>query len=173
MTSSDQSSVLEWRDGVIPVSTRFDDPYFSLNNGLAETRHVFLAGNDLPDRLTDGFHIAELGFGTGLNLLATLIAWRATGRPGTLRYTSFEAFPLPAPDIARALTHFPEAKAAASDFLTQWADGATTPAPSRSHRRHHPGRRPRNPARMARPRRCVVPRRLFARQEPRALVPRP
>ena len=72
----DQKVDLEWRDGVIPVSTQFDDPYFSLDNGLAETRHVFLAGNGLPERFCVGFHIAELGFGTGLNLCAALIAWR-------------------------------------------------------------------------------------------------
>lgn len=116
---------LEWKDDVIPVSTRFDDPYFSLNDGLAETRHVFLAGNGLPERLTDGFHIAELGFGTGLNLLATQIAWAATGRRGTLHYTSFEAYPLSAHDIARALHHFPEAASVAGPFLAQWATGAT------------------------------------------------
>ena len=115
---------LDWRDGVIPVSRRFDDPYFSLNDGLAETRHVFLAGNGLPDRLCDGFHIAELGFGTGLNLLAVLIAWTATGRPGTVRFTSFEAYPMPAADIARALAHFPQAQSVASEFLTHWDSGA-------------------------------------------------
>jgi tRNA U34 5-methylaminomethyl-2-thiouridine-forming methyltransferase MnmC len=116
---------LDWRDGVIPVSTRFDDPYFSLHDGLAETRHVFLAGNDLPARLRPGFHIAELGFGTGLNLLATLIAWQAAGHPAPLHYTSFEAFPLAAPDIARALDHFPEARAVADPFLAAWDRGET------------------------------------------------
>lgn len=115
---------LDWRDGVIPVSRRFDDPYFSLHDGLAETRHVFLAGNGLPDRLFDGFHIAELGFGTGLNLLAVLIAWQASGRAGTLRYTSFEAYPMQAADIARALDHFPQAQAVAGEFLAAWAKGA-------------------------------------------------
>src|SRR5699024_4764541 len=69
MHEHDQSGV-DWRDGAVPVSRRFDDPYFSLNGGLAETRHVFLAGNDLPARLRPGFHVAETGFGTGLNLLA-------------------------------------------------------------------------------------------------------
>ena len=72
-----QRAGLEWRDGGVPVSTRFDDPYFSLENGLAETRHVFLAGNDLPERFCPGFHVAELGFGTGLNALATSAAWQA------------------------------------------------------------------------------------------------
>jgi len=119
MTTSSQSA-LSWRDGVIPVSTHFDDPYFSLNDGLAETRHVFLQGNDLPARLTPGFHIAELGFGTGLNLLAlSLITETPT------HFTSFEAFPLSAPDIARALDHFPQARAVAEPFLTAWSLGQT------------------------------------------------
>ena len=112
---------LDWRDGDIPVSRRFDDPYFSLANGLSETRHVFLAGNVLPARLCDGFHIAELGFGTGLNMLATLIAWGQTGRAGTVHFTSFEAFPLTAEEIDRALRAFPEAHAVAGPFLAQWA----------------------------------------------------
>lgn len=116
---------LDWRDGVIPVSTRFDDPYFSLNDGLSETRHVFLAGNRLQDRLRGGFHVAELGFGTGLNLLALQILWAGMGAPGTLRFTSFEAFPMQAADIARALDHFPEARAVADPFLAQWAAGKT------------------------------------------------
>lgn len=120
MRDTDQTDPgLSWRDGAIPVSTRFDDPYFSLADGLAETRHVFLAGNDLPARLRPGFHIAELGFGTGLNLLATCIA--AGNTP--IRFTSFEAFPLPAADIAHALKAFPEALAIADPFLTAWARG--------------------------------------------------
>lgn len=110
---------LEWRDGVLPISTQFDDPYFSLANGLDETRHVFLAGNDLPARLRPGFHIAELGFGTGLNLLATLLVARVP-----IRFTSFEAYPLAAEDIARALDLFPEAAAVAGPFLQHWAQGA-------------------------------------------------
>lgn len=119
-----QDQLLDWREGDIPVSRRFDDPYFSLGNGLAETRHVFLTGNNLPQRLRDGFHIAELGFGTGLNMLATLIAWAQKGGAGSVRFTSFEAYPLPAVDIARALRAFPEAYAVAAPFLDQWAQGA-------------------------------------------------
>ncbi|MGD9918220.1 MAG: tRNA (5-methylaminomethyl-2-thiouridine)(34)-methyltransferase MnmD [Paenirhodobacter sp.] len=121
MTSPDQSRAeLSWRDGSTPVSTRFDDPYFSLAGGLAETRHVFLAGNDLPARFRPGFQIAELGFGTGLNLIATALA---TDLP--IRFISFEAFPMSATEIARALTAFPEAEAAAGPFLAAWAQGET------------------------------------------------
>lgn len=121
MTVKNQSVGVQWRDGTLPVSERFDDPYFSLGNGLAETRHVFLAGNGLPARFAPGFRIAELGFGTGLNLMATLIAHQ--GQPGPLHYTSFEAFPLPAADIARALDAFPEARAVAEPFLAAWEAG--------------------------------------------------
>jgi len=124
MTGDEQSGV-EWRDGGVPVSTRFDDPYFSLGDGLAETRHVFLAGNDLPARFRSGFQIAELGFGTGLNLLTALLAWRASGVPGALHFTSFEAFPLTAPTMARALAAFPEIRAIADPVLAQWGQGPT------------------------------------------------
>lgn len=98
-----QPAQLTWTDGGVPVSTRFDDPYFSLGNGLEETRHVFLAGNGLPGRLRDGFQVAELGFGTGLNLLTLLMAWSG---PGTLRFTSFEAWPMTPADMERALAPF-------------------------------------------------------------------
>lgn len=121
MASPEQPPLLDWRDQTIPVSRVFDDPYFSLGGGLAETRHVFLAGNRLPERYRDGFHIAELGFGTGLNLLATLLSHSGEGH---LHYTSFEAFPMPAADIARALQAFPETGPLADTFLAQWASGA-------------------------------------------------
>ncbi len=109
----DQYAELEWRDGDVPVSTRFDDPYFSLEDGLAETRHVFLGGNDLPARFRDGFHVAELGFGTGLNFLTALAAWRAAGVPGRLHFTSFEAFPMEAGAMRRALSVFDDLPVAA------------------------------------------------------------
>lgn len=117
---------LDWRDGTVPVSCRFDDPYFSLSDGLDETRHVFLAGNGLPQRLCDGFHVAELGFGTGLNLLALAIAWQESGVAGTLRFTSFEAYPLSASSMARALAAFPEVAETAVPLLEQWEKGNRT-----------------------------------------------
>lgn len=98
---------LDWKDGV-PVARAFDDPYYSRADGLAETRHVFLEGNDLPARFCPGFHIAELGFGTGLNALAALASWRQAGCEGPLKFTSFEAFPMRAEDALRALNAFPD-----------------------------------------------------------------
>lgn len=118
-----QHATLDWRAGDVPVSTRFDDPYFSLEDGLAETRHVFLDGNDLPARFADGFRIAELGFGTGLNMLVTAEAWAAAGAPGTLHLTSFEAFPMQTPDMARALAAFPTLASRAARLLAGWQAG--------------------------------------------------
>jgi tRNA U34 5-methylaminomethyl-2-thiouridine-forming methyltransferase MnmC len=116
----DNSATLDWRDGAIPVSTRFDDPYFSLDNGLAETDHVFLTGNDLPARFTPNFHIAELGFGTGLNLIASLRAWRAAGQKKRLCFTTFEAFPLNPDQMIRALNGFPEIADIAAELAPHW-----------------------------------------------------
>lgn len=121
---TDQCAELEWRDGRVPVSTRFDDPYYSLDNGLAETRHVFLDGNHLPARFRDGFHIAELGFGTGLNLLCALQAFRAAGTPGKLRFTTFEAYPMAPADMVAAQAHFSEIAGLAAELRPFWGQEA-------------------------------------------------
>ncbi|MCK4860947.1 MAG: FAD-dependent oxidoreductase, partial [Rhodobacteraceae bacterium] len=102
-----QKADLEWRDGA-PISLRFDDPYFSVNDGLAEARHVFLGGNGLPERFCEGFHIAELGFGSGLNMLAAWKAWEGAGMTTPLRFTSFEAYPMDKVEMAKALAVWPE-----------------------------------------------------------------
>jgi tRNA U34 5-methylaminomethyl-2-thiouridine-forming methyltransferase MnmC len=123
---TNQTAKLDWRDGV-PIAAAFDDPYYSLDNGLAETEHVFLAGNDLPARFGGDFHIAELGFGTGLNLVVTWAAWDSAGRPGQLHFTSFEAYPMGLDDMGQALAHFPQLKPYADKLLDTWHpdEGAT------------------------------------------------
>ena len=111
---------IEWRNRDVPVSKRFDDPYYSLDDGLAEARYVFLRGNALPRRFRDGFHIAELGFGTGLNLLSALQMWRASGNSGVLQFTSFEAFPLSSDDMRRALEPFEDLNSLAEELSPHW-----------------------------------------------------
>jgi tRNA U34 5-methylaminomethyl-2-thiouridine-forming methyltransferase MnmC len=106
-----QTDQIEWRkdkgDRSVPLSTRFDDPFFSLEDGAAETEHVFLAGNDLPARFREGFQIAELGFGTGLNLLVAWDAWTRSGQSTLLKFTSFEAYPMRVEDMRQAHASFP------------------------------------------------------------------
>lgn len=120
----DQKPPVSFRDGV-PVSARYDDPYYSLQDGAAESAHVFLQGNDLPARFRDGFHIAELGFGTGLNLLVALAAWKAADLPGAFRFSSFEAFPLNAEQTAQALAALPVNRAHATALTGAIAAGQT------------------------------------------------
>ena len=113
---------LDWKGDQVPVSKHFDDPYYSLNNGLNETQHVFLEANGLPDRFQDGFSISELGFGTGLNFLTTLQAWQRSGREGQLQFTSFEAYPLTQADLIRALQPFDTIAPLAQDLVDGWSD---------------------------------------------------
>ncbi|WGI22346.1 tRNA (5-methylaminomethyl-2-thiouridine)(34)-methyltransferase MnmD [Amylibacter sp. IMCC11727] len=120
MSDQNEYAALEWRDGKIPIATRFDDPYFSLDNGMAETEYVFLAGNGLPDRFGTGFHIAELGFGSGLNLLCAWKAWRSAGQTSALRFTSFEAFPMAPADMAAAQGAWPELADEVAEFAQIW-----------------------------------------------------
>ena len=65
----------------IPISSDFGDVYFSKSNGLAESRYVFIDGNDLATSLQNlsdyqTFVIGEVGFGTGLNVLAIWQLWQ-------------------------------------------------------------------------------------------------
>lgn len=98
----------------VPVSGEFGDVYFSHADGLAESRHVFLAHNQLPERLanlTDKqcFTVTELGFGTGLNFLATWQLWRElrAKKPHLtsprLHFITTEKYPIPLNDLTQIL----------------------------------------------------------------------
>jgi tRNA 5-methylaminomethyl-2-thiouridine biosynthesis bifunctional protein len=96
-------ALIDWTSGA-PVSLASGDLYFSRQGGARETRSVFMAGNDLPDRFrhSSRFRIGELGFGTGLNFLATRRAFLATAAPGArLEFVSFECAPLSGTDLER------------------------------------------------------------------------
>lgn len=114
---------LDWLDGDVPRAAAFDDTYFSRAGGLAETRHVFLAGNGLPQRWQGraAFTIAEFGFGTGLNFLTTLKALKEQAEPPQLTFISFELYPMTQDQLARALAAFPELADEAAALIAQWA----------------------------------------------------
>lgn len=115
---------IEWREDGTPVATAFGDVYFSVEDGLAETRAVFLKGCGLPDAWAGRrqFTVAETGFGTGLNFLALWQLWRQH-RPhpqARLSFVSFEAFPLKAEDAARAFETWPELCPLSDQLLARW-----------------------------------------------------
>ncbi|QLR44083.1 bifunctional tRNA (5-methylaminomethyl-2-thiouridine)(34)-methyltransferase MnmD/FAD-dependent 5-carboxymethylaminomethyl-2-thiouridine(34) oxidoreductase MnmC [Enterobacter sp. RHBSTW-00994] len=125
-----QPANLEFNAEGTPVSRDFDDVYFSNDNGLEETRYVFLDGNHLSERFPAHpraqFVVAESGFGTGLNFLTL---WQAfdqfcAAHPQAtlqrLHFISFEKFPLTAHDLTLAHQHWPELASWASQLQAQW-----------------------------------------------------
>ncbi|WP_282129495.1 tRNA (5-methylaminomethyl-2-thiouridine)(34)-methyltransferase MnmD [Roseobacter litoralis] len=116
-----QTADVTWQSENVPVSARFDDPYYSLENGLAETRYVFLSGNRLPERFHGNFHIAELGFGTGMNFLAAAQMWQLHAPGGKMRFTSFEAYPMKRADMSKALSTFKETNLPVDRLLELWS----------------------------------------------------
>lgn len=125
-TMSTKAPDLTWLEGDVPRAEGFDDTYFSRAGGLAETRHVFLAGNGLPERFAGRAHftIAELGFGTGLNFLTVLKALGDVNPAPVLTFVSFELFPMTADQLGRALSAFPELDGLAAELLEVWAPEA-------------------------------------------------
>ncbi len=123
-------AVVRWNEQGTPVSQKFDDVYFSNQDGLAETRHVFLNGNGLPARFSHHprpvFRVAETGFGTGLNFLALWHAFdqHCRQQPITgarrLHFISFEKFPLAPEDLRSALEPWEELAPLARELQTLW-----------------------------------------------------
>lgn len=126
--AEDRAPRLIWTDDGSPRSERFGDVYFSQQDGMAEARAVFLGGCGLPGawRGRSRFCVAELGFGTGLNIVALLDLWRRECPPGgRLNIFSVEGFPLTRAEAARALAAWPELADTARALLNAWP--ATTP----------------------------------------------
>lgn len=123
MTDETASPQLFWAEDGSPRSGRFGDVYFSKDDGLSETRAVFLGGCGMPDVWAGRtqFTVGELGFGTGLNIIALIEMWRAH-RPagGLLNVFSVEGYPLTRDEAARALSAWPELAQTANAILAQW-----------------------------------------------------
>ena len=112
---------LDWSPDGTPRSLDHDDIYYSPEDGLAESRHVFLDAVGGPALWNNRPHtvIAETGFGTGLNFLATWQAWRSTRKPGQhLTFISVEGYPLTAEDLRRAHAVWPELQNLSSELTT-------------------------------------------------------
>lgn len=121
---------LDWNDQGTPVAAAFDDVYFSNDDGLAESRYVFLSQNQLPTRWINHdrahFVVAETGFGTGLNMLAT---WQAfidyrrqhpQGNAQRLHLISVEKYPLSHADLTQALSQWRELSTLSARLLAEY-----------------------------------------------------
>ncbi|MDP2561756.1 bifunctional tRNA (5-methylaminomethyl-2-thiouridine)(34)-methyltransferase MnmD/FAD-dependent 5-carboxymethylaminomethyl-2-thiouridine(34) oxidoreductase MnmC [Psychrobium sp. 1_MG-2023] len=109
---------LSWNDQGEPSSTLFDDLYFSTTDGLAETQYVFIEQNNLQQRWLNcqdsHYVIAETGFGSGLNFLATWLAFEKFRQQHPLHilkrlfFISFEKYPLSKQDLNSAHQRWPQ-----------------------------------------------------------------
>ncbi|WP_133129246.1 bifunctional tRNA (5-methylaminomethyl-2-thiouridine)(34)-methyltransferase MnmD/FAD-dependent 5-carboxymethylaminomethyl-2-thiouridine(34) oxidoreductase MnmC [Legionella yabuuchiae] len=119
---------ISWQEGV-PIATGFDDIYFSLDNGLAESTHVFIEGNHLierwqamhHDRSCSHFVIGETGFGSGLNFLLSWFLWlQHAPEHVCLHFISCEQHPLLKDDLKRCLALWPELGEQAEELISQY-----------------------------------------------------
>lgn len=110
-----------------PTSTLYGDVFRSRTGAWAEARAVFVEGCDLTRRWNApgvrpaSFTVLELGFGLGVNFLATLHAWRGQAPPGMrLHYVSIEAHPLGVADLRRVLAVLAAGNADVEQLAMQW-----------------------------------------------------
>jgi len=115
---------LQWQNGQ-PYSPEFDDVYFSADNGVQETEHVFIHHNQLLARFEKNkkafFCIVETGFGSGLNFLIAVKHWLALSDPTqTLYFYSIEKNPFSPQDLRQAHQSWPELKTIADALQQQY-----------------------------------------------------
>lgn len=99
---------LTWDTDGTPRSMRYGDVYHARAGAPEQARHVFLAGNGLPERWEgrSRFVVLETGFGLGHNFLATWQAWRDNPRRcDRLVFVSIEGHPVTAEQLAAAHRH--------------------------------------------------------------------
>jgi tRNA 5-methylaminomethyl-2-thiouridine biosynthesis bifunctional protein len=108
-----------------PRSADYGDVYHNDTGGLGQARHVFIAGNGLPEAWAarENFAIFETGFGLGLNFLATWQAWRDDPRRAhRLHYFSVEKHPPDRDDLARAYRHHGELAPLSAQLVERWPE---------------------------------------------------
>ncbi|WP_426358352.1 bifunctional tRNA (5-methylaminomethyl-2-thiouridine)(34)-methyltransferase MnmD/FAD-dependent 5-carboxymethylaminomethyl-2-thiouridine(34) oxidoreductase MnmC [Pseudocolwellia sp. HL-MZ19] len=140
---------LIFQDNGAPYSKKFDDIYFDRKTGCEQSTTIFIEANEIVDRLKNNnslFTIAETGFGTGLNFLLTLDAYKqansgvqseidlpknkekttehqAKNSPVTkLHFISVEKYPLSKKDLAKSLQLFPHLAEFYQPLLEQYPE---------------------------------------------------
>jgi tRNA 5-methylaminomethyl-2-thiouridine biosynthesis bifunctional protein len=124
MDGIERSNIVIGEDGV-PRSLHFDDVYYDRENGLAESRYVFVTQSGVAQALQqpgEPLVIGETGFGSGLNFLATWLAWHEAGRVRPWQFISFEKYPLKVEELRQAHALFPELKQASEAMLAAYSN---------------------------------------------------
>lgn len=90
ITTADGSKTIQIQD--------WEEQYHSIHGAVNEAYHVFI-DKGLQYLTNEAINILEIGFGTGLNGLITLIEAEKTGR--RVDYTGIEAYPVTVEEISR------------------------------------------------------------------------
>tara|TARA_B110000858_G_scaffold198006_1_gene261988 strand:+ start:7831 stop:9810 length:1980 start_codon:yes stop_codon:yes gene_type:complete len=123
-----ENAKITWLESGLPYSTEFQDIYYSRDDAIAESQHVFLEANKLRQRWEHGsdievFHIGELGFGSGLNFLQVMKLWQDLAkRPSRLHYIAFEKHPLKFEELQRIHQRWPGLASESAELLQQYTD---------------------------------------------------
>lgn len=116
-------ATIEFAGNGMPYSSRYDDMYHAHAGAIGQSQHVFLAGNDLPQRWSgrSSFTILETGFGLGINFLCTWAAWQQDPNAcAHLHFISFEKHPFSAADLKTLHALWPELAPLAEQLQQQW-----------------------------------------------------
>lgn len=112
--------------GDTPVSDAFNDIYYSPEDGIRESEHVFIEGSHLVERIAslspgETLTLVELGVGTGLNCLLTARAWLQHRPPGArLRYIAIDAFPMRQPMLEALNMHWASLSGLTETLIKRW-----------------------------------------------------
>ena len=123
-----ENAKIRWLESGLPYSTKFQDIYYSQEDAMAESLHVFLDANKLRQRWEHGdeaetFTIGELGFGSGLNFLQTMKLWQEMEkRPARLHYIAFEKHPLTSEHLQRIHQYWTSLSSQSAELLEQYTD---------------------------------------------------
>lgn len=125
-----KSALIQFNEYGTPVSSQYDDVYFSNDDGAAETHYVFIEGNQLFKRFeaypTPCFVIAETGFGTGLNCALAIACFEKFKQLHPdhvlqhLHIISVEKYPLSFTDLHTALDRQPASLAFKTQLMHQY-----------------------------------------------------
>lgn len=100
----DQLQLQQTKDGSPTIlNSGLNETYHSINGALTESRHIFIDhGYKAVELRSREINILEVGFGTGLNALLTLVECELDGRK--VNYIGIEPFPL-GDDILKQLSY--------------------------------------------------------------------
>ncbi len=104
------------------VSKKFDDIFFSKDNGFNESLYTFFKSIKLEEDLINknGLVIAETGFGTGLNLLTLMYLKEKLNSRCSIDFLSFEKYPLEKDIVSKAHEKFKNLSKYSKILLSKW-----------------------------------------------------